>query len=145
MSVMNQNRPGKFFFAIFAVVAFLDAFGCRARTDRPAPPSTQPKVAYRTLGSWSGRGNKQTESFNSDTGALRIRWETKDDTKPGQGVFRLTAHSAISGRLLQEVVDQNGPGDGVAYVQQDPHVFYLVVEADQLDWAFTVDEATVYR
>ena len=129
--------------AVLACVTI--AAACRARADRPSPPSTETKVAYRTVGSWSGRGNRQTESFDSDSGALRIRWETRDETSPGQGVFRLRAHSAISGRLLQDVVEQNGPGNGVAYVQQDPHVFYLVVESDQLDWAFTVDEATVYR
>lgn len=128
------------------VVAFLALTvpACRARADHPAPPADT-RIAWRTLGSWSGHGNRQTESFNSESGALRILWETTHESAPGAGTFRLTAHSAISGRVLQEVADHRGAGSGVGYVQQDPHVVYLVVESDQVDWAFTVDEATVYR
>jgi hypothetical protein len=126
------------------VVLALGAYACRARAEHPPAPADQ-KVAWRAVGSWSGHGNRQTESFNSESGALRIRWETTHEAAGGGGAFRLTAHSAISGRVLQEVVDQRGAGRGVGYVQQDPHVVYLVVESDQLDWAFTVEEATVYR
>ena len=28
-----------------------------------------------TLGTWSGRGDRQTDSFDVATGALRLRWE----------------------------------------------------------------------
>jgi ribosomal protein L24E len=42
------------------------------------------------------------------------------------------------------VVDETGPGSGVGYVQQDPHVFYMVVESAQLNWSFTVEEAIEY-
>jgi len=52
--------------------------------------------------------------------------------------------TAISGRLLQQVVDHAGAGHGVDYVQQDPHVFYLVVESTRLSWQFTVEEAIGY-
>src|SRR5262249_28404064 len=113
--------------AAILLCAALTICGCRKHDERSTPAKPETKIAWRNVGSWSGRGNVQTESFTSDSGALRIRWETQADAKPGQGVFRLRAHSAISGRPLQDVVDQNGPGDGVAYVQQDPHVFYLVV------------------
>ncbi len=103
-----------------------------------------PAIAWHRLGAWAGHGSVQTESFTSDTGALRIRWETAapsgTDSNPA-GTFRLTAHSAISGRPLQQVVDHSGAGTGTGYVQQDPHVFYLVVEADQVNWKFTVEEA----
>ena len=126
-----------------SVICALVICACRARADIPA--TTETKIAWHQVGSWSGRGNRQTESFTSDTGALRIRWETTHEAAPGQGTFHLRAHSAISGRVLQEVVDERGPGSGIGYVQQDPHVFYMVVESDQLDWAFTVEEATVYR
>jgi hypothetical protein len=104
-------------------------------------------VVWRSLGSWSGRGSLQTESFTSETGALRVRWETKlpkADSPPAPSVFRLNAHSAISGRLLQQVVEQAGAGSGTGYVQQDPHVFYVVVESNQLSWTFTVEEAIGY-
>jgi hypothetical protein len=113
------------------------------------PPPNERSVAWRRLGSWSGRGSLQTESFTSDTGTLRVRWDTTSAAGSGTapaiaGNFRLEAHSAISGRLLQEVVDHAGAGGGVGYVQQDPHVFYIVVESAQLNWQFTVEEAVGY-
>jgi hypothetical protein len=110
-----------------------------------APPPRENTVAWRSLGSWSGHGSRQTESFTSDTGALRVRWETSAATPTAPPpAFRLTAHSAISGRPLQQVVEHTGAGTGVGYVQQDPHVMYMVVEASRLDWKFTVEEA-VYQ
>jgi len=80
--------------------------------------------------------------MTSDTGALRVRWVTANAA--ADAAFRLTAHSAISGRLLQDVVDQRGGGRGEGFVQQDPHVLYFVVESGGLDWEFTVDEAIEY-
>src|SRR5213594_2365399 len=88
---------------------------------RRAAETPQQVVAWRTIGSWSGRGNRQTESFTSDTGALRVRWAV--GPVGGTGAFRVTAHSAIR------------------YVNQDPHVFYLMVESDRVDWTFSVEEA----
>lgn len=128
--------------AILACVA-LAAASCRSRADQPAKPA-QTTVVWRNIGSWSGHGNRQTESFTSETGTLRVRWEATREAVTGSGAFRLTAHSAISGRSLQEIVDQPGGGRGEAYVQQDPHVFYVVVESDRVNWSFTVEEALAY-
>src|SRR5437588_11889033 len=95
----------------------LIAASCGARADQP-PKASEPNVAWRPLGSWSGHGNRQTESFTSDTGPLRVRWETTaESTDPV--AFRLTAHSAISCRPLQHVVDQPGAGIGNGSVRQE--------------------------
>jgi hypothetical protein len=115
----------------------LIAAACRGQA-HPAGETPKQVVVWRAIGSWSGHGNRQTESFTSDTGALRIRW-TANRGEPA-GAFRLTAHSAISGRLLEQVIDHRGPGSGVGFVNQDPHVFYLMVESDRLDWTFSVEE-----
>jgi hypothetical protein len=115
------------------------AAACGGQASR-ADETPQRVVVWRAIGSWSGRGNRQTESFTSDTGALRVRWTTNREAPAGAGAFRLTAHSAISGRLLEQVVDHRGAGSGVGYVNQDPHVFYLMVESDRLDWTFSVEE-----
>jgi len=127
------------------VAAALTVSACGPRADAKPQPAAKPRVLWRPLGSWSGRGSLQTESFTSETGALRVKWQTtpQQSAQPS-GVFRLNAHSAISGRLLQPVVDQAGAGSGVGYVQQDPHVFYVVVESNQLNWTFTVEEAVGY-
>jgi hypothetical protein len=127
------------------LVAAALASACGQRASAK-PQDAARGVVWRPLGSWSGGGSLQTESFTSETGALRVRWETrlKADSPRAPGVFRLNAHSAISGRLLQPVVEQAGAGSGVGYVQQDPHVFYVVVESNQLSWTFTVEEAIGY-
>jgi hypothetical protein len=121
--------------------------GCGRRARQP-PAAVERTVVWRQLGSWTGRGSTQTESFTSDTGALRVRWETSPAASAGAhaapGVFRLNAHSAISGRLMQQIVSHTGAGRGVDYVQQDPHVFYVVIDSADLNWRFTVEEAIEY-
>jgi hypothetical protein len=125
-------------FAMIAVALLTAA--CRGQA-RPAAETPKQVIAWKAVGSWSGRGNKQTESFTSGSGALRIQWTTTATDQPPGGEFRVTAHSAISGRLLEQAVDHHGAGSGIAYVNQDPHVFYLMVESDRVDWTVAVDEA----
>ena len=43
-------------------------------------------------------------------------------------------------RRGQQVVERRGPGSGVDYVSQDPHVFYMSVDSDGLEWKISVDE-----
>jgi hypothetical protein len=75
------------------------------------------------------------------TGALRMRWRTINETPKGTGTFRLILQSAISGRDLQETVDEKGPGEGTAYAAEDPRAFQITVHSKNLDWSFTVEEA----
>jgi hypothetical protein len=127
--------------AAFAIAA---ALGCRSKP-AGAPPARAAApaeaLAWRPVGSWSGRGNLQTSSFESGSGQLRVRWKTTNAPRPGGGRFELSAHSAISGRVLEVVTDAKGAGEGTGYVDQDPHVFYMEVESSDLDWTFAVDEA----
>ena len=58
------------------------------------------------------------------------------DTAP----FRVTIHSAISGRPLLVAVDHTGPGKGTATVGEDPRVFFAEIVAGDLDWSITVQE-----
>ena len=51
----------------------------------------------------------------------------------GPGRFKLILQSAISGRALQEPVDEEGPGEGTAYAADDPRVFHILVESANLD------------
>jgi hypothetical protein len=143
---MVIERAAPRLLAVGLAAAALASCACGPRAN-PKPQGAPPSVVWRPLGSWSGHGSVQTESFTSETGALRVRWETRPPesvTPLAAGQFRLNAHSAISGRLLQPVVEHAGAGSGVGYVQQDPHVFYVVVESNQLNWTFTVEEAVGY-
>jgi hypothetical protein len=126
-------------FLLLAAALACGGSGCRRQETAAVKPAQQ--MIWRAVGTWSGHGNRQTESFTSDSGALRVRWQTMAAASaPPSGTFRLTAHSAISGRVLQQVVDHPGAGSGVDYVSQDPHVFYMSVESTGLDWKFSVDE-----
>ncbi len=82
----------------------------------------------------------QTEPFISDTGALRLRWETSHESAPGTGIFRVTVHSDVSGRSLVLAVDARGVGRDTAYVNEDPRSFFLAVESASLDWTVAADE-----
>jgi hypothetical protein len=124
-------------FCLLLAAAIGACAGCRPA---PAKAATREVVAWRPIGSWSGHGNTQTESFTSDTGSLRVRWHTDHEIPPGDGTFRLTLHSAISGRPLAQAVDHRGVGADTSYVSEDPRVFFLVVDSDRVDWSFSIDE-----
>jgi hypothetical protein len=115
---------------------------CEGRP-RSEPPSKQ-FVQWRALGSWSGRGNAQSGSFPSVTGSMRVQWRTEHDLPGDPGTFRLTIHSAVSGRPLLLAVDQQGVGHDISYVHESPRTFYGVVESRGLDWSFTVEEAVPF-
>jgi hypothetical protein len=70
-----------------------------------------------------------------------MRWETRNESVPGAGRFRVALHSAISGRPLQVAVDHQGAGRDTMYMADDPRVSYLVVESENLDWTLTLEEA----
>ena len=81
---------------------------------------------------------------------LRLRWETRNPGSRGAGApgadgpsvaaFRVTVHSAVSGRPLVVAVDHHGVGQDTAYVNEDPREFYLVVDSSDIDWNLAVDE-----
>ena len=95
---------------------------------------------WRSVGSWSGRGNAQTDSFDIGFEQCRIKWEARNETAPGVGQLHVTVNSAVSGRELALAVDHKGAGKGVAYVAVDPHFSYLVIESSNVDWSVTVEE-----
>lgn len=109
----------------------------------PAPSKTVEKTVpavWKAVGTWSGHGNAQTESFEIGYEQCRIRWEARDETKPGAGHLRVVVNSAVSGRDLAVAVDHRGPGHDVSYVSVDPHYSYLVIESSNEEWSVTVEE-----
>jgi hypothetical protein len=93
----------------------------------------------RDLGAWQGRGS-QTIGVVSESGRLRVRWETRNETTPGSGTFRLSLHSAVSGRPIQLLADSRGESHGAAEVIEDPRPYHFMVESTNLDWSFSVEE-----
>ncbi len=122
------------------MLAALAMAGCRSE---PAPKAEPAVVKWKPLGAWSGHGNAQTESFDAETGELRVIWQTSHEQHPGTGIFAVTLHSAVSGRVLEPVVDYRGVGHDTAYVTVDPHLSYLVIDSSNIDWSVKVEEGIV--
>ena len=109
---------------------------------RPSPESATPKVvtASRPVGSWQGTGTKSVGDINSDTGRFRIVWETRHEQPVGDGTFKLTIRSAVSGRPLQVVVDHRGEGKGEADFADTGRIYDFLVESRSVEWSFSVTE-----
>ena len=122
---------------MWLILSILATSACKSS----ATPAPKDAVLWRRVGSWSGRGNSQTGSFSVETGALRLQWQTSNPPVAGGGTFKLSLHSAISGRPLQVVVDRRGPGRDTIYIEDEPRMSYFVVESADLDWALTLEEA----
>ncbi len=116
------------------------AAGCKSAA-RPKSHHTQ--IGWRPIGSWTGRGTTQTDSFNIESTQWRIKWETQGAAAQGAGTFHLVVHSEVSGRPIQDAVQQKGPGSGIAYVTEDPRLYHLAIDSDGLDWSVKVEEAVV--
>ena len=105
-----------------------------------APPKQPEDVTvWQPRGQWAGKELLQTDPFISTSGLLRVTWETRS-TSDTPGTFRIVLHSDVSGRSLAPVVEQEGPGSGVKYINEDPRSFFLVIEAKALEWRVDVAE-----
>ena len=119
------------------------SLSCCAGAPRPSQDSrSQGQIQWEAIKRWSGHGDQQLDSFQSDSGALRIEWEAKREagaTVPGS--LRIVVHSAISGRPLgPPVVDQRGEGKGTAYFSEEPRVFFLDVASEDVEWTIAASE-----
>jgi len=92
------------------------------------------------VGAWSGRGNAQTESFTSDTGGFRVRWETRNESAPGAGRLKVVFRSGDSGRPIMEAVDARGVGHDEEEVADNVRWYFLTIESANVDWTVHVDE-----
>jgi hypothetical protein len=111
--------------------------GCGRGAATGANPATP---GWKRVGAWAGRGNAQTESFTSDTGGFRVRWETRNEAAPGTGRLKVVFHSGDSGREIMEAVDVGGSGSGTAEVGDRPRWYFLTIESANVDWKVTVEE-----
>ena len=119
------------------LLSLLLVTGCRS--EPPHPP--QPVVVWKPVGNWSGHGDKQTETFTSDTGGFRVRWTTANEAATGGGRLRVVFRSGDSGREIIEAIDAKGVGGGTEEVAADrPRWFYITIESANVDWTVAVDE-----
>ena len=120
------------------LLVLLLAAGCRSET--APPPPRQTVVVWKPIGSWSGRGDKQTETFTSDNGGFRVHWETANETG-GAGRLRVVFRSGDSGREIIEAIDAHGVGSGLEEVAAErPRWYYVTIESANVDWKVSIDE-----
>ena len=122
---------------IVLILVALITGSCRSQSKPEAKTLT---VGWRPIGTWSGHGNEQTDSFNIESGQFRVKWETRNEMPPGAGTFRVVAHSGVSGRPIAPVVEHSGVGRDTAYVSDEPRPYFLVIESANVDWSVTVQE-----
>jgi hypothetical protein len=122
--------------------AALTVLLCACRTQPPAHRATgEAIVVWKPIGSWSGRGNRQTETFTSDSGGFRVRWQTTHAARQGAGRLRVVFRSGDSGREIIEAIDAHGEGRGEEEVAAErPRWYYLTIESQDVDWVVAVDE-----
>ena len=120
------------------LAALLILGGCRPEAPRP---QSQSVIVWKPIGSWSGRGDKQTETFTGDTGGFRVHWETTNDAPAGGGRLRVVFRSGDSGREIIEAIDARGAGSGTEEVAAErPRWYYITIESANVDWKVAVDE-----
>jgi hypothetical protein len=125
------------FRAVLVAIALCAAAGCR---QRDASPAAREVVVWREVGSWSGRGNFQTQNFTSDTGGFRVRWATRNETVAGSGTLKVVFRSGDSGRPIIDAVDARGVGSDSVEVADNVRWYYLTIESANVDWTIAVDE-----
>ena len=112
--------------------------GCRGEAPRPKPEAI---VIWKPIGSWSGRGDKQTETFTSDTGGFRVHWEAANEAPAGGGRLRIVFRSGDSGREIIEALDEHGTGSGTEEVAAErPRWYYVTIESANVAWKVSIDE-----
>jgi len=123
------------------VLVALPLIACESPQEEPAPPVAAATTLWRALGNWSGSGDRQTESFDVTTGSMRLTWEAVQEGAPGTNYFRVSLHSAISGRPLQTIVDTQEAGASTVDLAANPRVAYLLIESERIRWHVTLHEA----
>ena len=53
------------------------------------------------------------------------------------------ARTTVSNWPLADAVTHQGDGQGIAYVNEEPRLFHLVIDSTGLDWTVAVQEAVV--
>jgi hypothetical protein len=123
---------------VWAAAAAIVTLACRSHP--PSPAAAKEVVVWKEVGSWSGTGNFQSESFTSDTGGFRVRWETKNERVPGTGRMKVVFRSGDSGRPIIEAVDVKGIGRDVEEVADNVRWYFLTIESANVDWSVSIDE-----
>jgi hypothetical protein len=107
-----------------------------------SPSTPRDIVGWRPLGTFSGRGNLQTETFTSDTGSFRVHWRLT--AASADATLHVVFRSADSGNPIIDAVNQRGSGEGIASVSAErPRWYYLGVESTGGEWSVRIEEPLI--
>jgi hypothetical protein len=125
----------------FLAMVIVSVTGCSSGTSSPPArtPKDDPRV-WRQVGSWSGHGSQQLDTFPIERLTWRVRWETRNETAPGTGQILVTANSGDSGRIIFDVLDVKGVGKDIEYFTELPRRYYFVVASSNIDWTLVAEE-----
>jgi hypothetical protein len=136
--MMRERRLGRRKVLCSWLAALSILGGCRSEATRPQP---QPVVVWKPIGSWSGHGDRQTETFTSDTGGFRVHWAATKEAPAGGGRLRVVFRSGDSGRENIEAIDARGDGGGTeAVAAERPRWYYITLESANVEWTVSLDE-----
>ena len=89
---------------------------------------------WRTIKKWSGKGMKQTETFEVENHEWQIEWSaTNEDFFGFLGVYLYKEN----GSLVSILVNQTGEGDGSTYIRGAGR-YYLDIQGANIDWDIRV-------
>ena len=128
--------------APIAALLILCVTSCSSGTSsQPAttPPKDDPRI-WRQVGTWSGHGSQQLDTFPIERLTWRVRWETRHETSPGTGRLLVTANSGDSGRVIFDVLDVKGVGKDIEYFTELPRRYYFVVTSSNIEWTLIAEE-----
>jgi len=98
----------------------------------PLPVPTTPK--WTTIKGWSGKGSKQTETFEINNHEWQIEWNADNEEFFGLLVVYLYKEN---GSLVSIPVTQTGEGSGSTYVRGAGR-YYLQIDGANIDWEVKV-------
>lgn len=92
---------------------------------------------WKDIASWSGSGQKTTESFTVTKDEWRLQWKTTDEAFKGAGIFQVYVYDS-AGTLVSSA-NQQGLGVDTSYVHKRGK-FYLTINSANIKWTVAVQE-----
>ncbi len=108
---------------------------------RDSPPewATAPGNEFVSLGTWSGDGMQSTGTFTTQTGSLKLMYDTTDVTDPAGIHFSVTIYDANDNRPKDIMLSIREPAEGESYYNIRPGEYYLKINAANVRWALTLE------
>ena len=94
----------------------------------------QAEPRWTTIKRWSGKGNRQTESFGVTNHEWQLEWAAKNEDVFGVLIVTLYREN---GNIMSMPINQMGEGAGSTYVR-GAGKYYLDINSANVDWEIKV-------